>query len=67
MQVDVDKSVKRAEDLNRILGPNGWTLRAFEFHSGQPIHTPVPTEATGPLVSLPLEDDDTGKLDPFSG
>ncbi|TDC75228.1 Shedu anti-phage system protein SduA domain-containing protein [Streptomyces hainanensis] len=63
VQPDVDQSVQRVEQLNRLLGPDGWTLRAFEFLSGRPIYTPVPTQATGPLVSLPLNDDDTGKID----
>ncbi|GLX39595.1 hypothetical protein Sros01_56680 [Streptomyces roseochromogenus] len=62
-QPDVDHSSQRAERLNHLLGPDGWALRAFEFLSGRPVYTPVPTQATGPLVSLPLDDDDTGKLD----
>ncbi|MFE6024401.1 Shedu anti-phage system protein SduA domain-containing protein [Streptomyces niveus] len=60
---DVAQSTQRVEDLNRLLGPDGWALRAFEFLSGRPIYTPVPTDATGPLVSLPLADDDAVKLD----
>ncbi|MGW3956789.1 AbiJ-related protein [Streptomyces sp. NPDC004752] len=60
---DVDQSSRRVEELNRLLGPDGWTFRAFEFLSGRPIYTPFPMPATGPMVSLPLADDDTGKLD----
>ncbi|MGX1134860.1 hypothetical protein RKD49_007050 [Streptomyces glaucescens] len=63
VQLDVDQSSRRVEELNRLLGPDGWTFRAFEFLSGRPIYTPFPTPATGPRVSLPLADDDTGKLD----
>ncbi|MFE2040011.1 hypothetical protein ACFXAZ_03600 [Streptomyces sp. NPDC059477] len=67
VQSDVDQSTQRVEDLNRLLGPDGWTLRVFEFLSGRPIYTPIPTDATGPLVSLPVEDDDAGKLDLILG
>ncbi|MEU7317292.1 Shedu anti-phage system protein SduA domain-containing protein [Streptomyces sp. NPDC007083] len=63
VQPDVDQSSQRVETLNRFLRPDGWALRAFEFLSGRPIYTPVPAQATGLLVSLPLEDDDAGKLD----
>ncbi|MGW0648769.1 Shedu anti-phage system protein SduA domain-containing protein [Streptomyces umbrinus] len=63
VQPDVDQSSQRVEELNRFLGPDGWTLRPFDFLSGRPLYTPVPTQATGPLVSLPVDDDDTGKLD----
>ncbi|MGW5864502.1 Shedu anti-phage system protein SduA domain-containing protein [Streptomyces sp. NPDC055239] len=67
VQSDVDQSTQRVEDLNRLLGPDGWTLRVFEFLSGRPIYTPIPTDTTGPLVSLPLEDGDAGKLDLILG
>ncbi|MEV6105848.1 Shedu anti-phage system protein SduA domain-containing protein [Streptomyces sp. NPDC051940] len=60
---DVDQSTRRVELLNRLLGPDGWALRTFEFLSGRPIYTAVPIPATGPLIPLPLADDDTGKLD----
>ncbi|TXL87236.1 Shedu anti-phage system protein SduA domain-containing protein [Streptomyces sp. IB2014 016-6] len=60
---DVDQSSRHVEELNRLLGPDGWTFRAFDFLSGRPIYTAVPTQATGPLVSLPLSDDDSSKLD----
>ncbi|MFE0808820.1 Shedu anti-phage system protein SduA domain-containing protein [Streptomyces sp. NPDC058848] len=63
VQPDVDQSFRRVEELNRILGPDGWTFRAFEFLSSRPIYKAVPAEPTGPVVSLPLADDDTGKLD----
>ncbi|MFG2717433.1 Shedu anti-phage system protein SduA domain-containing protein [Streptomyces sp. NPDC048416] len=67
VQSDVDQSTQRVEHLNRLLGPDGWTLRVFEFFSGRPIYTPIPADATGPLVSLPLEDSDAGKLDLILG
>ncbi len=63
VQPDVDQSSRRVEELNRLLGPDGWTFRAFEFLSGRPIYTRSPLPATGPMVSLPLANDDTGKLD----
>ncbi|MFD3380977.1 MULTISPECIES: Shedu anti-phage system protein SduA domain-containing protein [unclassified Streptomyces] len=63
VQPDVDQSSRRVEKLNRLLGPDGWTFRTFEFLSGRPIYTPFAIQATGPMISLPLADDDTGKLD----
>ncbi|MFD7408762.1 Shedu anti-phage system protein SduA domain-containing protein [Streptomyces sp. NPDC059866] len=63
VQPDVDHSSQRVAKLNRLLGPDGWTLRPFKFISGRPVYAPAPAPDTGPLVSLPLDDDDTGKLD----
>jgi hypothetical protein len=63
VQPEIDQSSRRVAELNRLLGPDGWTLRPFEFISGRPIYSPGLTSPTGPLVSLPLDDDDTGKLD----
>ncbi|MBZ9642924.1 DUF4263 domain-containing protein, partial [Streptomyces sp. PSKA30] len=63
VQPDVDHSSQRVAKLNRLLGPDGWTLRPFKFISGRPVYASAPAPATGPLVSLPLDDDDTGKLD----
>ncbi|MFE3197854.1 Shedu anti-phage system protein SduA domain-containing protein [Embleya sp. NPDC059237] len=63
IQPDVDHTSHHVQKLNHLLGPDGWALRVFEFLSGRPIYTPATTEATGPLMSLPLDDDDTGKLD----
>ncbi|MEU9958634.1 Shedu anti-phage system protein SduA domain-containing protein [Streptomyces sp. NPDC050982] len=63
VQPDVDQVSRRVEELNRLLGPDGWTFRAFEFLSSRPIYKAIPTQPTGPVVSLPLADDDTGKLD----
>ncbi|MEU9408763.1 Shedu anti-phage system protein SduA domain-containing protein [Streptomyces sp. NPDC048281] len=63
VQSDVDHSSRHVEELNRLLGPDGWALRPFDFLSGRPIYTPFPTQATGPLILLPLDDDDTVKLD----
>ncbi|MFD9195451.1 Shedu anti-phage system protein SduA domain-containing protein [Streptomyces phaeochromogenes] len=60
---DVEEATKQVEELNRLLAPDGWGLRSFEFLSGRPIYTPVRLPPTGPLIPLPLNDDDTGKLD----
>lgn len=63
VQPDVDQASQRVEKLNQLLGPDGWALRAVEILSGRPLYTAVPTPATGPLITLPLADDDFGKLD----
>ncbi|MGV9248749.1 Shedu anti-phage system protein SduA domain-containing protein [Streptomyces sp. NPDC003710] len=63
VQPDVDHASQRVAKLNRLLGPDGWTLRPFKFISGRPVYAPAPAPDTGPLVSLPLDDEDTGKLD----
>lgn len=63
VQPDVDQASQRVAKLNRLLGPDGWTLRPFKSISGRPVYAPAPAPATGPLVSLPLDDDDTSKLD----
>lgn len=60
---DVEAALKQVEELNRLLAPDGWGLRSYEFLSGRPIYTPVRLPPTGPLIPLPLNDDDTGKLD----
>lgn len=60
---DVEEAMKQVEELNRLLAPDGWGLRSYEFLSGRPIYTPVRLPPTGPLIPLPLNDDDTGKLD----
>ncbi|MEU3787738.1 Shedu anti-phage system protein SduA domain-containing protein [Streptomyces sp900129855] len=59
----VEEAMKQVEELNRLLAPDGWGLRSYDFLSGRPIYTPVRIPPTGPLVPLPLNDDDTGKLD----
>jgi hypothetical protein len=59
----VEEAVKQVEELNRLLAPDGWGLRPYECLSGRPVYTPVRIPPTGPLVPLPLNDDDTGKLD----
>ncbi|PJM91429.1 Shedu anti-phage system protein SduA domain-containing protein [Streptomyces sp. CB01373] len=59
----IEEAMKQVEELNRLLAPDGWGLRSYEFLSGRPIYTPVRLPPTGPLVPLPLNDDDTGKLD----
>ncbi len=63
VQPDVDQASRRVEELNRLLGPDGWAFRAFEFVSGRPIYKAVPAQPAGPMISLPLADDDAGKLD----
>jgi AbiJ-like protein len=63
VQPDIDQSSRRVGELNRLLGPDGWSLRPFEFISGRPIYSPAFVQPTGPLASLPLDDDDIGKLD----
>ncbi|MER5381782.1 hypothetical protein ABT040_16085 [Streptomyces sp. NPDC002688] len=65
----VDEAMKQVEELNRLLAPDGWGLRSYEFLSGRPIYTPVRVPPTGPLIPLPLplNDDDTGKLDLILG
>ncbi|MFF2580068.1 AbiJ-related protein [Streptomyces goshikiensis] len=60
---DVDEATKHVEELNLLLAPDGWGLRAHEFLSGRPLYEPVRVPPSGPLVPLPLEDEDTGKLD----
>ncbi|MFJ8979916.1 Shedu anti-phage system protein SduA domain-containing protein [Streptomyces sp. NPDC102282] len=60
---DVDQAMKHVEALNLLLAPDGWGLRAHEFLSGRPLYEPVRVPPGGPLIPLPLEDEDTGKLD----
>ncbi|MEV6952058.1 hypothetical protein [Streptomyces sp. NPDC051183] len=60
---DSGEAIKHVEELNLLLGPDGWGLRPYEFLSGRPLYTPVRVPSSGPLVPLPLEDEDTGKLD----
>ncbi|MFD0274638.1 Shedu anti-phage system protein SduA domain-containing protein [Kitasatospora sp. NPDC127111] len=59
----VEEALAHVEELNRLLAPDGWGLRSYEFVSGRPLYTPVRVAPTGPLVPLPLGDADTGKLD----
>lgn len=59
----VGEAMKQVEELNRLLAPDGWSLRPHDLLSGRPIYTPVRIPPTGPLVPLPLNDDDAGKLD----
>lgn len=60
---DVEEATAHVEKLNRLLALDGWSLRPYEFISGRPLYTPVRVAPTGPLVPLPLGDDDTIKLD----
>ncbi|MFJ1562496.1 Shedu anti-phage system protein SduA domain-containing protein [Streptomyces mirabilis] len=59
----VEEAMRQVEELNRLLAPDGWGLRSYDFLSGRPIYTPVRVPPTGPLIPLPLNDDDTGKLE----
>ncbi|MFC0556223.1 hypothetical protein ACFFHJ_35495 [Planotetraspora thailandica] len=64
VQPNVDRAARQVDELNRLLEPDGWVLRAHEFLSGRPIYAPVATaNAAGPVIPLPLRDDDTSKLD----
>ncbi|GAA2114114.1 hypothetical protein GCM10009802_13220 [Streptomyces synnematoformans] len=58
----VEEATRQVEEFNRLLAPDGWGLRPHDFLSGRPIYMPVRLPATGPLVPLPLNDDDTSKL-----
>lgn len=60
---DVEEATAHVEKLNPLLALDGWSLRPYEFISGRPLYTPVRVALTGPLVPLPLGDDDTIKLD----
>ncbi|MDH6110106.1 hypothetical protein P3T36_005832 [Kitasatospora sp. MAP12-15] len=60
---DVEEATGRVEELNRLLAPDGWSLRPSAFISGRPMYAPVRVASTGPLVPLPLGDEDTSKLD----
>nr|WP_107908026.1 Shedu anti-phage system protein SduA domain-containing protein [Streptomyces chartreusis] len=61
--VDVEEAMKHVQALNVLLAPDGWGLRSREFLSGRPLYEPVRIPPTGPLIPLPLEDEDAGKLD----
>ncbi|TMR42217.1 hypothetical protein [Actinomadura geliboluensis] len=64
VQSDVDRATRQVDELNRLLAPDGWALRAHEFLSGRPIYAAVPIgHAAGPVIPLPLRDDDATKLD----
>ncbi|OIV37689.1 hypothetical protein BIV57_09680 [Mangrovactinospora gilvigrisea] len=60
---NVEEAMKHVEELNVLLAPDGWALRACEFLSGRPVYKPERVPLRGPLIPLPLEDDDAGKLD----
>ncbi|WP_184986535.1 hypothetical protein [Sphaerisporangium rubeum] len=64
VQPDVDRAARQVDELNRLLIPDGWVLRAHEFLSGRPIYAPVATgKPASPVIPLPLRDDDASKLD----
>ncbi|WP_061335148.1 AbiJ-related protein [Streptomyces scabiei] len=46
VQPDADHASQRVAKLNRLLGPDGWTLRPFKFISERPVYAPAP--APGP-------------------
>ncbi|MDH6130976.1 hypothetical protein P3T37_000343 [Kitasatospora sp. MAA4] len=60
---DVEEATGHIEELNRLLAPDGWNLRPYAFISGRPLYAPVRVAPTGPLVPLPLGDEETSKLD----
>ncbi|GAA0393734.1 hypothetical protein Acor_74630 [Acrocarpospora corrugata] len=63
-QPDVDRAARQVDELNKLLDPDGWVLRAHDFLSGRPIYAPVATgRAPGPVIPLPIRDDDSTKLD----
>lgn len=63
-QPDVDRAARHVDELNLLLDPDGWVLRAHDFLSGRPIYAPVATgRASGPVIPLPIRDDDATKLD----
>lgn len=64
VQTDTGLAARDVDDLNRLLVPDGWMLRASEFISGRPVYTPIPTGKTaGPSIPLPILDEDASKLD----
>lgn len=63
VEPDIDQAARLVDEVNRLLAPDGWALRAREFVSGRPIYTPVPENAVSPTIALPLRDDDASKLD----
>ncbi|MEV5980889.1 hypothetical protein [Streptomyces sp. NPDC052114] len=60
---DVEEAMEHVDELNSLLAPDGWSLRSREFLSGRPLYEPVRVPPRGPLIPLPLENADTGKLD----
>src|SRR6266568_900116 len=64
VQADTGIAARDVDELNRLLAPDGWMLRASEFISGRPVYTPFFTGKTaGPSIPLPILDDDASKLD----
>jgi len=64
VQTNTDLAARDVDELNKLLAPDGWMLRATEFISGRPVYTPVLTgKAAGPSIPLPIRDDDVSKLD----
>jgi len=64
VQPDTEQAVRLVTHLNRLLGPDGWELRASGFVSGRPVYAPRRT-ASGPgrMIRMQIKDDDAGKLD----
>ncbi|AUG76850.1 hypothetical protein CFP65_1984 [Kitasatospora sp. MMS16-BH015] len=60
---DAAEAAGHVEELNRLLAPDGWSLRPLEFISGRPVYHAIRVTPTGPLVPLPLGDEDASKLD----
>lgn len=68
VQADTGLAARDADELNRILAPAGWMLRANSFISGRPVYAPLFTgRAAGPSIPLPVRDDDASKLDLILG
>lgn len=64
VQTDTGIAARDVDELNKLLAPDGWMLRAREFISGRPVYTPFFTGQTaGPSIPLPILDDDASKLD----
>ena len=64
VQSDIKRATGFVANMNDLLAPDGWALRPREFISGRPVYAsarmPRRTES---MISLPLEDDATDKLD----
>jgi hypothetical protein len=64
VQSDVNAAARQVDELNRLIEPDGWKLRALAHLSGRPIYSPVAVApAIAPAIALPLLDDEAAKLD----
>lgn len=64
VQPNTEKAMSLVTQLNSLLSPDGWELRATEFISGTPVYTAarIPGGA-GRMIRLDINDGDPGKLD----